>query len=323
MRKLTLGAVAMLGLAMALHPASAQEYPSRPVRVVIPFAAGAGTDLTGRIVAQELSKRLGQQFFVENKPGAAAQLGTDLVAKSPPDGYTLLWTVTDGLSVLPAVKASVPYAVPDDFAFIGSIAQQPYTLTVHPKWPFKSVAEFVAYAKANPNKLNYGSAGVGSAPHMSMALIAAKAGIQMVHIPFAGLGPATNALLAGTVDVALITPAQVKPHVDSGTLRALGVTSPKRSPVLPDVPTLQEAGLAVTAVVAYGLTAPARTPEPMLARLRQAVLEVTRDKAVADHFGALGIELTPLIGDAYRDFILKDLEQWRGVAKAANVRIEN
>ncbi len=321
MRKLTLGAVAMLGL--ALQPALAQEYPSRPVRVVIPFAAGAGTDLTGRIVAQELSKRLGQQFFVENKPGAAAQLGTDLIAKSPPDGYTLLWTVTDGLSVLPAVKASVPYAVPDDFAFIGSIAQQPYTLTVHPKWPFKSVAEFVAYAKANPNKLNYGSAGVGSAPHMSMALIAAKAGIQMVHIPFAGLGPATNALLAGTVDVALITPAQVKPHVDSGTLRALGVTSPKRSPVLPDVPTLQEAGLAVTAVVAYGLTAPARTPEPILARLRQAVLEVTRDKAVADHFGALGIELTPLIGDAYRDFILKDLEQWRGVAKAANVRIEN
>jgi tripartite-type tricarboxylate transporter receptor subunit TctC len=185
------------------------------------------------------------------------------------------------------------------------------------------VAEFVAYAKANPNKLNYGSAGVGSAPHMSMALIAAKAGIQMVHIPFAGLGPATNALLAGTVDVALITPAQVKPHVDSGTLRALGVTSPKRSPVLPDVPTLQEAGLAVTAVVAYGLTAPARTPEPVLARLRQALAETTSDKAVADHFRALGIDLTPLIGDAYRDFIVKDLEQWRGVAKAANVRIEN
>jgi tripartite-type tricarboxylate transporter receptor subunit TctC len=323
MSKLTLGAVALLGLAMALQPALAQEYPSRAVRVVIPFAAGAGTDLTGRIVAQELSKRLGQQFFVENKPGAAAQLGTDLVAKSPPDGYTLLWTVTDGLSVLPAVKASVPYTVPDDFAFIGSIAQQPYALTVHPKWPFKSVAELVAYAKANPNKLNYGSAGVGSAPHMSMALIAATAGIQMVHIPFAGLGPATNALLAGTVDVALITPAQVKPHVDSGTLRALAVTSPKRSPVLPDLPTLQEAGLAVTAVVAYGLTAPARTPEPVLAQLRQAVLEVTRDKAVADHFGVLGIELTPLIGDAYRDFILKDLEQWRSVAKAANVRIEN
>jgi tripartite-type tricarboxylate transporter receptor subunit TctC len=148
MSKLTLGAVALLGLAMALQPALAQEYPSRAVRVVIPFAAGAGTDLTGRIVAQELSKRLGQQFFVENKPGAAAQLGTDLVAKSPPDGYTLLWTVTDGLSVLPAVKASVPYTVPDDFAFIGSIAQQPYALTVHPKWPFKSVAELVALMSA-------------------------------------------------------------------------------------------------------------------------------------------------------------------------------
>ena len=120
------------------HGLGAQEYPAQPVRVVIPFAAGAGTDLTGRIVAQELSKRLGQQFFVENKPGGAAQIGTSFVAKAEPDGYTLLWTVTDGLSVLPAVKVSLPYAVPDDFAFIGSIAQQPYTLTAHPKWNFKN-----------------------------------------------------------------------------------------------------------------------------------------------------------------------------------------
>ena len=319
----TMIATVMLGLALGVQPLFAQDYPSRPVRVVIPFAAGAGTDLTGRLIAQELSKRLGQQFFVENKPGAAAQLGTDLVAKSPPDGYTLLWTVTDGLSVLPAVKAAVPYAIPDDFVFIASVAQQPYAVAVKPKDTVKSVADFVAYAKANPGKLNYGSAGVGSAPHMTMALLSTVAGIQMVHVPFAGLGPATNALIAGTVDIGLVTPVQVKSYVDAGTLQALAVTGKKRSRVLPDVPTLQETGLDVTAVVAYGLTAPARTPDAIVSRLTQVMGEMMNDKAVADRFSELGFDLTTLIGGAYRDFIVQDLEQWRGVAKAANIKIEN
>jgi tripartite-type tricarboxylate transporter receptor subunit TctC len=313
----------LVACALGIEPLAAQDYPSRPVRVVIPFAAGAGTDLTGRIIAQELSKRLGQQFFVENKPGAAAQLGTDLVAKSPPDGYTLLWTVTDGLSVLPAVKVSVPYTIPDDFAFIGSVAQQPYAVAVKPRDDFKSLSGVVAYAKANPDKLNYGSAGVGSAPHMTMALLSVAAGIRMVHVPFAGLGPATNALIAGTVDIGLVTPVQVKPHVDAGALHAIAVTSKTRSRLLPEVPTLRESGLDVTAVVAYGLTAPARTPDVIVARLTQAMSETMNDKAVADRFRDLGFELTMLIGSAYRDFIVQDLEQWRGVAKAANIRIEN
>ena len=315
--------LAVLGFALGVQPLAAQDYPSRAVRVVIPFAAGAGTDLTGRIIAQELSKRLGQQFFFENKPGAAAQLGTDLVAKSPPDGYTLLWTVTDGLSVLPAVKVSVPYTIPDDFAFIGSVAQQPYAVAVKPKGAFKTLADVVAFAKANPGKLNYGSAGVGSAPHMTMALVSVTAGIQMVHVPFQGLGPATNALIAGTVDIGLVTPVQVKPHVDSGTLQALAVTSKQRSRVLPEVPTLQETGLNVTAVVAYGLTAPARTPDAVVARLTQALSETMNDRAVADRFRELGFDLNTLLGSAYRDFIVQDLEQWRGVAKATNTKIEN
>src|SRR5436305_6957484 len=152
-------------------PLWAQDYPSHPVRVVIPFAAGAGTDLLGRLVAGELSQRLGQQFFVENKAGAAAQLGTDLVAKSPADGYTLLWTVTDGLSVLPAVKASVPYKIPDDFAFIAGVSQMSFVVSINATVPIKSIAELIAYAKANPGKLNFGSAGFGSAPHMGIALI--------------------------------------------------------------------------------------------------------------------------------------------------------
>jgi len=322
MRKRMLVALAAL-VFCAAQPLAAQDYPSRPVRVVIPFAPGAGTDLTGRTVAQELSKRLGQQFFVENKPGAAALLGTDMVAKSPPDGYTLLWTVTDGLSVLPAVKASVPYKVPDDFAFIAGILQLPFAVSVNAKLPINSLAELVAYAKANPNKLNFGSAGVGSAPHMGIALLSAAAGISMVHLPFAGLGPATNALVAGTVDVGLVTPPLVKPHVDAGTLRAIAVTGTKRSPVLPDVPTLQELGLNVTTIVGYGLSAPAGTPVPIVSRLKQTMTEIINDPVVAERLRVMGYETDLMIGDAYRAFIVKDLEQWRGVARAANIRIDN
>jgi tripartite-type tricarboxylate transporter receptor subunit TctC len=322
MRKLIVTAIVALGLAAGLQSLSAQDYPSRPVRMVVPFAAGAGTDLMGRIVAQEFTKRLGQQFFVENKPGAAAQLGTDFVAKSPPDGYTLLWTVTDGLSVLPAVKASIPYKIPDDFAFIAGILQLPFAVSVNAKLPIKSVADLIAYAKANPGKLNFGSAGVGSAPHMGIALMSAAAGIEMVHVPFAGLGPATNALLAGTVDIGLVTPPLVKPHVDSGALRAIAVTGKKRYPLLPDVPTLQEAGLNVTTIVGYGLSAPAGTPEPILARLKQTIGAMMNDKAILERLHGLGYETDLLIGDAYKDFIVKDLAQWRSVAKAANIKID-
>ena len=304
------------------HRAAAQDYPTRPVKLIIPFAAGAGTDLTGRIVAEQLGKRLHQQFIVENRPGAAAQLGTDLVAKAEPDGYTLLWTVSDGLSVLPAVK-SLPSRVPGDFAFIGSIAQQPYVLAVNARRAFKSFAGLVAYAKSHPGHLNYGSAGLGSAPHLTMAMIAAKAGIDMVHIPFAGLGPATNALVAGTVDAGLVIPVQAKQLIAAGSIRALATTGEKRSRVLPDVPTLAELGVNGSAVIAYGMVAPARTDPQIVARLRQTLSEMMSDKAFTDRLYAMGFELRPLIGDAYRDFIAADLEKWRAVAKAGNIKIEN
>ena len=207
-------------IAGVVQPASAQDYPSRPVRIVVPFAPGAGNDLLGRIVAAELTKRLGGQVFVENKPGAASQLGTDLVAKSPADGYTLLWTASDGLSALPAVKASVPYTIPDDFAFIASLTRIAFVIAANPKVPAKTIQELVAYAKANPGKLNYGSAGIGSAPHLGLALLANAAKIEMVHVPFAGLGPALNAVMAGTVDLSLTTVPFVKPQEDAGTVRS-------------------------------------------------------------------------------------------------------
>ncbi len=304
------------------HAAAAQDYPTRPVKMIIPFPAGAGTDLTGRMVADELGKRLGQQFIVENKPGAAAQLGTDLVAKSDPDGYTLLWTVSDGLSVLPAVK-SLPYKVPDDFAFIGSIAQQPYTLSASTRRDFKTFADLVAYAKGHPGGLNYGSAGLGSAPHLTIAMIANEAGIQMVHVPFAGLAPSTNALIAGTVDVGLVIPVQAKQLIAAGSIRALATTGEKRSRVLPDVPTLREVGVNGAAVICYGLLAPSKTNPQIVARLRKTLSDIMNDQAFTDHLYALGFEVRPLIGDDYRDFIVNDLEKWRAVAKAGNIKIDN
>ena len=321
-RRSILAALAAIGLAGTVWPVAAQDYPARPVRVVVPFAAGGGTDLVGRIVAQELSKGLNQQFYIENKAGAAGQVGTDLVAKSAPDGYTLLWTVTDGLSVLPAVKASLPYKIPDDFAFIASILQMPFAVSVNAKVPFKSIAELIAHAKANPGKLNFGSAGVGSAPHLGLALMNTAAGIDMVHVPFAGLGPAANALIAGTVDIGLLSPPLVKPHVASGGIRVLAMTGNKRYAPMPDVPTLKEAGLNVSTIVAYGLSAPAGTPEPILAKLKQGIANMMKDQAVITRLNELGYETELQLGDAYRDFILKDLEQWRSVAKAANISID-
>ncbi len=319
MRILVIWLSALIGL--CAHGALAQDYPSRPVKMIIPFPAGAGTDLTGRMVADELGKRLHQQFVVENKPGAAAQLGTDFVAKSDPDGYTLLWTVSDGLSVLPAVK-SLPYKVPEDFAFIGSIAQQPYTFSVSTRRDFKTFTELVAYAKSHPGSLNYGSAGPGSAPHLTIAMIAAEAGIQMVHVPFAGLAPSTNALVAGTVDVGLVIPVQAKQLIAAGSIRALATTGETRSRVLPDVPTLREVGVNGTAVICYGLLAPAKANAQIVARLRKTLADIMSDQAFTEHLYSLGFEVRPLIGDDYRDFIVKDLEKWRAVAKAGNIQVE-
>jgi tripartite-type tricarboxylate transporter receptor subunit TctC len=315
-------ALVSIGLGAGVESASAQDYPARPVRVVVPFPAGGGTDLVGRIVAQELSRELKQQFYIENKAGASGQTGTDLVAKSPPDGYTLLWTVSDGLSVLPAVKASVPYRIPDDLTFIAGILQLPFAVSVNAKMPLKSMPELIAYAKANPGKLNFGSAGVGSAPHLGIALMNVAAGLDMVHVPFTGLGPATNALIAGTVDIGLVTPPQAKPYVDSGAIRVLAVTGNKRYAAMQDVPTLKETGLNVSTIVGYGLSAPAGTPEPIVTRLKQAISDMMKDKAFIARMSELGYERDLQLGDAYRDFIVQDLDQWRRVAKAANIRIE-
>ena len=204
-----------------------------------------------------------------------------------------------------------------------SLTRISFVIAVNPKLPVKTIAELIAYAKANPGKLNYGSAGLGSAPHMGLAMFANAANINMVHVPFGGLGPALNAVMAGTVDLSLTTVPFAKPQAEAGTVRVLAITGTARDPQLPDVPTLQELGLPVTVQVFFGLLAPAHTPEPIVSRLRKEIAEIAKEPAVVERLNTIGYPASYLDGDAYRDLIMKDLEQWRGVAKAANIKIEN
>ncbi len=303
--------------------ARAQDYPARPVRIVVPFLPGAGNDLMGRLTAEELTGRLGQPVVVENKAGAGSQIGIDFVAKARPDGYTLIWAASDGLSILPAVKPTLPYKVPEDFAFIARITLLPFVIIVNPRLPIRSMAELIAYAKANPGKLRYGTAGVGSSAHLSSALIEKATGIAMLHVPYGGLAAAVTALLGDSVDVVLTAPSTAKQHADAGTVRVLAVTGKERHPLYPDAPTLEEAGIANLSVVLwYGVMAPAGTPEPVLARLRKEIGEMLKDPKVVERLRGLGYQPAYLAGAEFRDFVVKDLDQWKAVAKAANIVLE-
>jgi tripartite-type tricarboxylate transporter receptor subunit TctC len=320
-----LAAVSMLALGVQALPflANAQDYPTQPIRIIVPFAPGAGNDLLGRLTADALTQRMGQTVFVENKAGAGSAIGIDLVAKSKPDGYTILWTASDGITILPAVKTSVPYKVPDDFTFIARITQLPFFVAVNPDLPIKSLQELIAYGKANPGKLRYGTAGVAGGPHMATALLAHKAGIEMTHVPYQGIAPAMTALIGGFVDVVLAAPSSVKPYADGGKVRLLAMSGKERHPNFPDVPTWEQAGLPLNITVFYGILAPAGTPEPILARLRKEIGGMLADPKIVERLQTLGYKPEFIAGDEFKKFLVNDLEQWKTTAKAANIAVAN
>jgi tripartite-type tricarboxylate transporter receptor subunit TctC len=318
MRKWLLALCAVVAASSAL----AQEYPNHAVKIIVPFAPGAGNDTLGRLTAEYLTPRLGQPVIVENKAGAGSQIGIDFVAKSPPDGYTLVWAASDGVTILPAVKPGMPYKVPDDFAFIARIVQIPFVIAVNPDLPIKSMKDLVAYAKAHPGELKYGTSGIGGGPHMGSALIEKAAGVEMLHVPFSGVAPAMNALLAKQIDIALVTPPTVKPYTDDGRFRAIATTGKERHPLFPDLPTLEESGLPVSVVVWYGILAPAGTPEPVLARLRKEVADGLKDPKVVQKLTSLGYQVSYLPGDEFKAFVAKDAEQWKEVAKTAKITLD-
>jgi tripartite-type tricarboxylate transporter receptor subunit TctC len=303
--------------------ARAQSYPGRTITMVIPFPPGGSTSIVGRVIADKMSQLLGQSIVVDNRAGAGGTVGTKAVAKSDPDGYTLLLGYTGTLAIGPSLYRNAGYDPRKDFAPIGMIGNAPTSLVVHPSFPAKTVAELIAYAKANPGKVNFGSAGVGTVSHITGEYFALTAGIKLVHIPYKGTGPALGDLLGGHIPMAFAPIPATHANVSAGFLRALAVTSTVRNSLMPDVPTMIEAGLpSFDASLYYGLVAPAGTPRPVIDRLNKELRAALASNEVKKQLGLDGTEITPGTPEDYADFIDKDERKWSDLVKASGVEPE-
>jgi tripartite-type tricarboxylate transporter receptor subunit TctC len=309
-------------LALVIVGAGAQEYPSRPVHVVVPYPAGGPNDIIVRLVGSRLSQALGQPVVVEYRPGAGGNIGTDSVAKSAPDGYTLV-SVGPGALIINPLLGKVPYDTMRDFAPVTIMAVAPNALVVHPSVPAKSVAELIALARAKPGAINYASGGTGSTPHLAAALFGVMAKVQLTHVPYKGTGPATADLIGGQVQVAFLGIPTVLPHIRSGKLRALAVTGRNRSPELPGVPTVEEAGVAGYELSPwYGLLAPAGTPGTVVTRLSNEVTKIVRAPEMREQLSAQGAEPTGGTPAAFAQTLRADAATWKKVVKDAGIRAE-
>jgi tripartite-type tricarboxylate transporter receptor subunit TctC len=304
-------------------PALAADYPARPIRLIVPYAPGGGADGVARIVAKKMSENIGQPIVIENKGGAGAIGGTDLVAKAEPDGYTLLLGQSGPISINPAVYKSLPYDPQKDFATISMTTAYPYILVVNAELPVKTLAEFVALAKSKPGAMNYGSTGVGAANHLVAELFNSKAGLKMTHVPYRGTALATADLVAGQLTMVFGDPISVLPHVQSGKLRALAVTSLQRSPVAPNVPTVAESGYpGFEALAWHGILAPARTPAAIVQKLNEEIVKAVNDPATKALLANQAMQTVGSTPEEFATFIRNDIAIWKAVAMAANVTVE-
>lgn len=296
------------------------NYPTRPVRIVVPTAPGGAADTIARMLAQHLSKTLGQQFFVENRPGAGNIIGIETVAHSPGDGYTLLLGAAT-ITLNHVVHKKLPYDVERDFTPITQMVSVPNVLVVHPSQPIHTLAEFITTAKQKPGQLNYASAGVGSNLHLAMELLKHMAGIDVVHVPYKGVGPAIQDVLAGHVASMVSNILSARSHVTAGQLRALAVTSLKRSSAMPDVPTVSEAGLPGYEVLNwFGLFAPAGTPEPIITRIYAGAAELLASPEFKQRLASEGADPVGSKPADFAVFVKAELQKWDEVAKAANIQ---
>jgi tripartite-type tricarboxylate transporter receptor subunit TctC len=312
----------LLAAALAGGLSRAQDFPARPIRIVVPFSPGGAVDGPTRAVAQEMTRRLGQRVIVDNRPGAGATIGSEAVAKSPADGYTLLLaSQTNAISA--SLYTRLAFNPVDDFAGISLLGREPGVLVVHPSLPVRNVAELVAYAKERPGQLNYASSGNGSGQHLFMALFAATAGIRLVHVPYRGSAQATTDLLAGTVPMAMPGAAGMVAHIRAGKLRALAVSGAERSPQLPDVPTLAESGLAgCTAYVWLALLAPKGTPAAVIERLNREARAALATPEVKGYFEQAGIEAIGSTPAEFDAFFRDERDRWARVVKETGARID-
>jgi tripartite-type tricarboxylate transporter receptor subunit TctC len=322
-----LHALRATGLAVLLAVAGAaavaqQAYPNRPVRLIVPFAPGGFTDVVARILGQKMSAALGQQFIVENKAGAGSSIGSDFVAKSPPDGYTLLM-VSSTHVISPWIYKNLPYDPIKSFTVIGKLVDSPYVLLVHPKVPAKNVQEFIAAAKANPGTLHYASSGNGSAQHLMGGLFVALTGSPLKHVPYRGSSGAATDLVAGVVESSFAGVPNALAQVPQGRLRALAVTTSKRAPQLPDVPTMQEAGVpGYDASVWLALLAPAGTPPEIVQRLNTEIAALMQSPDTRKALLEAGVEPTPSTPQEMSTYMAQELARWGKVVKDANIKLE-
>jgi tripartite-type tricarboxylate transporter receptor subunit TctC len=309
------------GLALAAA-APAQSYPTHPVRIVIPLSPGGTTDVPGRIIAQKLSETLGQQFFVENRPGAGGTIGSDFVAKAKPDGYTLLLTASPFV-IAPHVYKKMPYDALADFVPVIRIASGPYVLVVHPSLGVNSVKELIALAKKEPGKIDFASSGNGSAQHLVTELFMYLAGIKLNHVPYKGSGPAQQDLMSGIIKVSFVGTPIAIPHMKSGRLKALGVSTAKRSPEMPDVPTIAEAGVpGYEAIVWIGMLAPAGTPREIVARLNGEIGKLVRTDEVRKLLAPTGMEPDPDTPEQFGVHVKADYDKWGKVVRESGATVQ-
>ena len=318
------GALALTALALVLAqtiPGFA-EYPERPIRLLLPFPAGGAVDIVARVMAAQMAEDLGKPIVIENKAGAGGIVATDAVAKSAPDGYTILLT-TPNHTINAALQPKLPYDTEKDLVPISVIATVPEVLVSNPDAPFKTFQEFVAYAKQNPGKLNYASAGVGTLPHLTMELLLQRVGVKVTHVPYRGAAPAMTDLLANVVQLKLDTYATSHPQVAAGKLRMLGIASSHRSKLMPDVPTIAEMGLpGYEGNLWIGMMAPAGTPQAVIDKLAAAGAKAARTPKVVERLQRDGVEPVGGTPADMRALIAREIPQWRDLAKAANIKLQ-
>jgi len=307
---------------VAAQPDSAKDYPNKPVRFIVPFAPGAGTDTTARTIAQKLSDAWGQQVVVDNRTGAAGAIGVDLTAKAIPDGYTIC-LISASHSVNSAVNPKLPYDLLKDLAAISQASSLFYVVYHNPSVPVKSIKELVAYAKANPGKLNFGSSGTGGLQHFAGEMFNHMAGIKLIHVPYKGTAAVIPAMLAGDVQVGFGTLFGVRPHLPTGRLRALAVTTGKRTPAAPELPTVAEAGVPGYEVDQwYGVLTSAKVPAPIVRKLNAAINEALKSPDVVKRFSADGSTPTGSTPEQFSAHIRSEIAKWRKLVKEAKLDLQ-
>ena len=312
---------ALVGVLVVTAPAHGQDWPTRTVKVIVPFGAGSTPDAVARLVADKLQQKLGHPFVIENKPGASGNTGTDAIAKAEPDGYTIGLSIGGPLAVNTLLFAKLPYDPVKDLALITMLTTQPSALAVPASLGVDNVAALVELIRREPGKYNFGSIGNGSLSHLAMEAIAQKSGTKLVHIPYGSSPQAMTAVIRGDVQMAVMPAVSVTPHVASGAVKMLAVTTAKRSPLLPDVPTLKEAGIDVEADAWNGLVAPAGTPPAVLAKIGREVVEALHAPDVREKLNAQIMEPVGNTPAGFRAWIERDLARWGAVIQAAGIKI--